>query len=83
MSFRISGSKERSEGPENPIGQRDISSIVSDHSDGGLNWILVDPRVTSRGSPLSPKCLTLRISISPDFGATNEIKIFPKSGSPE
>ena len=34
MSFRTSGSKERSEGPENPIGQRVISSIVSDHSDG-------------------------------------------------
>ena len=51
-----------------------ISSIVSDDLDGGLSWILVDPRATSRGSFSSPECLTLSIRLWPDVGAKNEIK---------
>ena len=51
-----------------------ISSIVSDNFDGGLSWISVDPRVTSRGGSSSPECLTLSVRLLPDVGATNEIK---------
>ena len=50
------------------------SSVVSDDWVGGLSWILVDPRVTSRGASFSPECLTLSVRLLPDDGATNEIK---------
>ena len=43
----------------------------------GLSWILVDPRVTSRGGSSLPECLTLSIRLLPDVGATNEIKTLP------
>ena len=49
---------------------------MSDNWDGGLSWIFVSPRVTSRGASSSPECLTLSISLFPDVGATNEIKTF-------
>ena len=45
-----------------------------------MSWILVDPRVTSRGGSSPPECLILSISLLPEFGATNEIKtlaLFP------
>ena len=32
---------------------------MSDDLDEGLSWIMVDPRVTSRGASSSPECLTL------------------------
>ena len=43
-----------------------------------LSRILVDPRVTSRGTSSSqkfvPRCLTLSVRHLPDVGGTNEIK---------
>ena len=47
---------------------------MSDDLDEGLRWILFDPRVTLRGGSSPPECLTLSISLLPEFGATNEIK---------
>ena len=47
---------------------------MSDDLEEGLSWILVDPRVTSRGASSLPECLTLSIRLLPDVGATNEIK---------
>ena len=49
---------------------------MSDELDEGLSWIMVDPRVTSRGPSLLPECLSLNIRLWPDIGATNEIKTF-------
>ena len=51
-----------------------MSSIVSDDSDEGLSWIMVDPRVTSRGASSLPECLSLSVRLWPDIGATNETK---------
>ena len=47
---------------------------MSNDLEEGFSWILVDPRVTSRGESSSPECLTLSVRLLPDFGATNEIK---------
>jgi hypothetical protein len=45
---------------------------VSDDLNEGLSWIRVDPRVTLRGLSL-PECLSLRVRLWPDVGATNVI----------
>ena len=50
----------------------------------GLSWIMVDPRVTSRGISSSQECLSLSVRLWPDVGATNEIKTLALfSSSPE
>ena len=48
---------------------------MSDDIDEGLRQMVVNPRVTSRGPSSSPECLSLRIRLWPDDGATNEMKI--------
>ena len=47
---------------------------MNEDLDKGLSWIMVDPRVTSRGPSSPPECLSLSIRLLPDVGATNEIK---------
>ena len=43
---------------------------MSDDLDEGSSWIMVDPRVTSRGASSLPECLSLSIRLWPDVGAT-------------
>ena len=82
MSFRIPGSNVRRSDAEGPgFGYRVISSIVSDDLDEGLSWIIDDPRVTSRAPSCLPECLSLSIRLSPDVGATNEIKTLALTAS--
>ena len=48
---------------------------MSDDLNEGLSCIVVDPRVTSRGSTsFLLECLSLSTRFWPDVGATNEIK---------
>ena len=47
-----------------------------DDWDEGLSWVMVNPRVTSKGPSSRPECLSLSVRLLPDVGATNEIKTF-------
>ena len=48
---------------------------MSDDLDEALSWIMVDPRVTSRGSSPPPECLSLSIRLWSNFGVTNELTL--------